>query len=374
LKITGAVLHELGLPRPYGTSAPVQLQELELAPPQIGEILVRIAAAGLCHSDLSVVDGNRPRPLPMALGHEAAGEVVEIGPGVEDIAVGDHVVLVYVASCGSCEFCSSGQPALCSRAAASNAAGTLLRGGRRLTDAKGEPVQHHLGLSAFSDYAVVDRRSVVAIDQDIPFDVASMFGCALLTGFGAVAHTAGVKPGESVVIFGLGGVGMAAVMAAVASGANPIIAVDPIAEKRELALSLGATHVSHPDEALALVRSVTAGGARWAFEVVGSAAVMQAAFEATGRGGTTVAVGLPKPGTELVLPALTVVAESRSLLGSYMGSAQPQRDIPTMIGLWRAGKLPVERLKSGEFGVAEINTALEGLAAGSALRQVLIPG
>jgi alcohol dehydrogenase len=365
MRTRSALLSRVGADRPYATSAPLTVTDLDLDPPGEGELLVRVEAAGVCHSDLSVVDGNRVRPLPMALGHEAAGVVERVGPAVADVRAGDHVVLVFVPACGSCRHCAGGTPALCVAGAAANGAGTLLRGGRRLWRA-GEPVHHHLGVSAFSEYAVVDRASAVVIPDDVPWETAALFGCALLTGVGAVHHTVTVRPDNSVAVFGLGGVGLSAVMGAAVVGAREIVAVDPVPAKRELALSVGATRALHPDEA-ADVR------VDYAVEAVGSAGVLAAAFAATGRGGTTVAVGLPHPSAELRLPALPVVAEAKTLTGSYMGSAVPQRDIPRLIGLWRDGRLPVERLHTGTLSLDEINTAMDALADGTAVRQLIRP-
>lgn len=369
MKTRAAVLTTVGADRPYAGSRPLTVVELDLDPPGEGELLVRVEAAGVCHSDLSVVDGNRVRPVPMALGHEAAGVVVDVGPAVRDVRPGDHVVLVFVPACGSCPQCNAGASALCAPAAAANGAGTLLRGARRL-HWDGTAVHHHLGVSAFSEYAVVDRASAVVIDDDVPFPVAAMFGCALLTGVGAVQNTVVVRPGESVAVFGLGGVGLSAVLGAALAGAYPLIAVDPVRAKRDLALELGATHAVHPDEDWP---PEAAGGVQYAVEAVGSTAVLGAAYEATGRGGTTVAVGLPHPSAELRLPALSLVAEAKTLVGSYLGSAAPQRDVPRMVALWRAGRLPVERLHSATLPLAEVNEAMDRLAEGTVVRQVITP-
>ncbi|MTD16401.1 alcohol dehydrogenase catalytic domain-containing protein [Nakamurella sp. YIM 132087] len=373
MRIRAAVLREVGAERPYAGSAPMVLEELELQDPGPGEVLVRITAAGVCHSDLSVIDGNRIRPLPMALGHEAAGTVVDTGPGVADVVPGDQVVLVYVPSCGHCRYCSSGRPALCPDAAAANGRGDLVRGGSRLRTPDGEEVRHHLGVSGFADHAVVDRTSLVVIDKDIEPGTAALFGCAMLTGFGAVMHTAHVRPGESVAVFGLGGVGQAAVMSAAVAGAHPLIAVDPVPAKQQLALELGATHACSPDELAEVLAAHSPGGVDVALEVVGSAAVLRGAYDATARGGRTVSVGLPHPDAEVSLPAMNLVAENRSVLGSYMGSSQPQQDIPAMIALWRAGRLPVHKLATAELPLDEINTAMDNLADGKAVRQVLLP-
>lgn len=371
MKTIGAVLRRVATERPYSATAPVSLEAVELDDPGPGEVRVRIEAAGVCHSDLSVVNGDRVRPLPMALGHEAAGVVDAVGAGVVDLRLHDHVVMVYVPSCGDCSYCRGGQPALCERGAASNGAGELLNGARRLRDADGHDVNHHLGVSGFAPYAVVHHSSAVKVDDAVPFDVAALFGCAMSTGYGAVVRTAGVRPGDSVIVIGLGGVGLSAVMAANAVGAGDVIAVDPVASKRERAIELGATRAVAPDEVVDLVAGT--GGADWVFEAVGAGGVMEQAFALTRRGGTTVYMGLPHPDVRLDLPALTVVAESRTVKGSYMGSTRPQQDIPAMARLWLEGKLPVERLISAHRPLSEINLALEALADGSAIRQVLVP-
>lgn len=374
MRTRAAVLVATDRVRPYADTRPVEVVELELAPPGPGELLVRVEAAGLCHSDLSVVDGNRPRPTPMALGHEAAGEVIETGPGVTDVAVGDHVVLVFVPRCGTCAECAAGRPALCEPAAAANTAGELLRGGRRWGNLDGVPVNHHLGVSAFAEHVVVDRGSVVVVPDDVPYAIAALFGCALLTGAGAVLNSAAVRPGESVAVFGLGGVGLAAVLGAVVAGAHPIVAVDPVASKRALAIEFGATHAIGPDDAQQAVRDLVPGGVRHAFEAVGSAKVLADAWTVTRRGGTTVSVGLPHPSQQLTIPATQLVGEARTLLGSYLGGAVPQRDIPAMIGLWQAGRLPVDRMHSASLELDDINAALDALADGHVVRQVLHPG
>ncbi|MFD9817015.1 zinc-binding dehydrogenase [Streptomyces sp. NPDC059080] len=371
MKTRAAVLRTVSTDRPYATTAPVAVEELELGAPREGEVLVKIAAASLCHSDLSVVNGDRVRPLPMALGHEAVGVVVETGPGVRRVTPGDHVALVFVPSCGSCADCAQGRPALCAAAAAANGSGGLLHGPSLLTDAAGERVHHQLGVSAFAEHAVVAQESLVPIPRDVPFAVASMFGCAVLTGAGAVINTAALRPGQSTVVYGLGGVGLSAVLGARAAGAYPVVAVDPVAEKRELALRLGASHAYAPDEAPAAIRELTSGGAEIAVEAVGSPAVMAVCLDVVGRGGKVVSVGLPAPGRALEVPALAFAGEGKSLLGSYMGDAVPSRDIPRFLNLWRAGLMPVELMHTGTLPLTGINDALEELASGRAIRQVL---
>ena len=372
MNVRAAVLEVAGALTPYASSRPLTVEEVSLADPEGGELLVRIEAAGVCHSDLSVVDGNRPRPLPMVLGHEAAGVVEAVGPGITDIREGAHVVLAFVPSCGSCAACTSGQPALCAPAAAANVEGRMLGGGRRLRR-DGEELHHLLGVAGFAERAVVARGSAVEIDDDVPLDTAALLGCATLTGVGAVLNTAGVRPGESVAVFGLGGVGLAAVLGAAVAGAQPIVAVDPVASKRELALQLGATAAFEPVEAIEAIRELTRGGARYAFEAAGHPRVLEAAYAATGRAGMTVTVGLPNPSLEVQLPALSLVAEARTVVGSYMGSSVPQRDIPRFVSLWRAGRLPVEKLRTATLPLEDVNEAMDALASGEVVRQILRP-
>jgi len=373
MKTTAAVLRAVTEARPYTSSTPLVLEEVELGGPRAGELLIRVEAASVCHSDVSVVDGSRVRPLPMALGHEAAGVVEELGPGVRDVKVGDHVVLTFVPSCGTCPECSSGRPALCTPGAAANGAGTLLHGPSLLTDSGGRPIHHHLGVSGFARHAVVARESAVVIPADVPLPTAALFGCAVLTGAGAVLNTAPVRPGQSVAVFGLGGVGLASVMAAGVAGAATVIAVDPVESKRRLALELGATHAFAPEEAEKAVKDLTGGGAELTYEAAGVPAVLEAAFRATRRGGTTVAMGLPHPSRTLTLPALAFAGLGQSLVGSYMGSASPQRDIPRYLALWKKGRMPVDRLQSALLPLSRINDAFEALASGAAVRQVLLP-
>lgn len=371
--IVSAVLRREGNTAPFAESRPLELLALELAPPLPGELRVRIDAAGICHSDLSVVNGDRPRPLPMALGHEATGIVEALGdPAETAFAVGDRVVLVFLPACGECARCAAGEGYLCEPAAAANGCGELLRGGMRLCGHDG-PVRHHLGVSAFSSHAVVDRRSAVRIDADIPPEIAALFGCAVLTGVGAVMNSAQVRPGEGIAIFGLGGVGLAALLGAVASGANPILAIDPSADKRALALELGATAVADPAEADAMLMARMPGGADVVIETVGKAAVLERAYAAGRRGSRIVTVGLPNPADMFSIPAVSLVAGGKTLIGSYMGSSIPARDIPRYIALWRAGRLPVERLLTSVSKLASINTLLDELAAGRAVRQVVTP-
>ena len=374
MKTRAAVLNAMGLPRPYAASRPLTVTELTLDPPGQGEVLVRIAAAGLCHSDLSVINGDRPRALPMALGHEAAGVVEDIGPGVDDLARGDHVVMVFVPSCGHCLPCAEGRPALCEPGAAANTAGTLLSGARRLRR-NGERINHHLGVSAFAEHAVVSRRSLVKIDRDLPLDQAALFGCAVLTGVGAVVNTARMSPGASVAIVGLGGVGLNALIGACAAGARQILAVDLADDKLGLARQLGATGAYNAGAAdvVESIREATGGGVEYAFEMAGSAKAMELAYRITRRGGTTVTAGLPPPSHGFTVAHVNLVAEERTIKGSYIGTCVPVRDIPRYIALYRQGRLPVDRLMSGQLALDDINEGFDRLHEGKVVRQILTP-
>ena len=372
MKIRAAVLDRMGAAMPYATSKPLRITTIDLDPPGRGEVLVKIAAAGLCHSDLSVINGDRPRPMPMALGHEAAGVVAEVGEDVSDLVPGDHVIMVFMPSCGHCVPCAEGRPALCEPGAAANGAGTLLSGKRRLS-CDGAVVNHHLGVSAFAEYAVMSRRSVVKIDRDLPLVEAALFGCAVLTGVGAVVNTAKLQPGQSAAVIGLGGVGLSSVLGAIAAGARQVVAIDLSDSKLELARSLGASHTvnARDPDAAEQVRSLTGGGVEFAFEMAGSARAMELAWKITKRGGTTVTAGLPPPSAALPVPLVQLVAEERSLKGSYIGTCVPARDIPRYVALYRAGRLPVDRLLSGTLTLDQINEGFDRLHHGQAVRQVI---
>ena len=373
MKINAAVLREVGNPQPYADSQPLRIEPITLDPPGPGEVLVRIRAAGLCHSDLSVINGDRPRPVPMVLGHEAAGEVVELGAGVDDLAPGDHVVLIFVPSCGHCAPCAEGRPALCEPGNAANGRGELLSGARRLR-AEAVPVNHHIGVSAFADHAVVSRRSLVKVDKDLPFEQAALFGCAVLTGVGAAVNTAGVRAGQSVAVVGLGGVGFAALLGALAAGATRVVAVDLLPKKLAFARDLGATDAFLASDAdcIAQVKEATGGGVDICLEMAGSVPALDLAYRITRRGGTTVTAGLAHPSKSVAIQQVSLVAEERTLKGSYIGSCIPTRDIPRFVSLFRAGKLPVDRLLSETLPLERINEAFDRLAAGKTIRQVVV--
>lgn len=366
MKITGAVLDTIGKPRPYAESRPITISEIDLGQPGPTEILVQIEAAGVCHSDLSVVDGNRVRPVPMLLGHEAAGRVVEIGTDVDGLVPGQRAVMSFLPRCESCPNCAEEGRLPCTAGSKSNAAGTLLHGSMRLSR-NGKPIYHHLGVSGFASYAVVDSASAVPVGDDIPPDIAAVLGCAVLTGGGAVLNAARPKVEDSITIVGLGGVGMAALITAVSQNISTVIAVDTMEEKRNHALRLGANEVYSP-------QSLIDNGikAKYVIECAGNAKAFETAFLATEVGGTTITAGLPAPDAMARISPMTITAEARTIVGSYLGSAVPSRDIPKYAQLWRDGKLPVEELITSRIQLADINLAMDQLADGKAVRQVIM--
>lgn len=372
MKMTAAVLYEQGLPRPYASSLPLRVETVDLEGPGEGEVLVKIVGAGLCHSDLSTIDNSRPRTLPAVLGHEGAGIVVEVGRGVADLTMGDHVVFVFVASCGSCRNCTRGKPHVCQRWPEMRNRGALLSGGRRLSR-NGQPIAHYSGISCFAEYAVVARSSLVKIDKSVPLVDAAMLGCAVQTGVGAAVNTAGVGPGDVVAVIGLGGVGLCSLMGALVAGAQRVIAVDLSDDKLRFARQLGATdtyNASDPDCAAA-IRSATGGGVDYAFEMAGSMQALALATEILGRGGSVVSAGLPPASAKFSFHPTALVGDEKSIRGCYMGSCVPERDVPIFAELYKQGRLPIDRLKSGTLPLEDINAGFDRLADVAAIRQIV---
>ena len=374
MKIRAAVLRESGLPRPYCESKPLQIEEVELDGPKRGEVLVQIKAVGLCHSDLVAINGERGKPMPIVIGHEAAGIVVELGEGVRGFDKGDHVVPTYVASCGHCEMCAVGRPALCEPATMTNADAVLWDGTTRLHK-NGQRIHHHSGVAGFAEYAVMPKEALIKIDKSIPFEHAALFGCGVVTGVGALLNTAGVKPGEHVAVVGLGGVGLSALLAAVAAGAGRIIALDLNPQKLQLARELGADFAINAadSDCVSQVREATLGGSHVAVETAGSAKALETAYQITRRGGTTVTAGMPGPEAKVTLSHLSLSAEERCLKGSYMGSCVPKRDIPRYLSMFQDGKLPVDKLLSRTIGFNDLNAAMDRLDDAATVREILMP-
>lgn len=364
MRIHGAVLERIGDPGPYAQSRPLTVCELELDPPGPGEVLVEIEAAGLCHSDLSVLNGDRPRPVPMLLGHEAAGRVREVGPGVSGARPGQRVVMTFLPRCGQCPGCRTGGLRPCAPGSAANEAGTLMSGTRRL-HRDGAEIHHHLGVSGFATHAVVDERSIVPVADDVPPDIAAVLGCAVLTGGGAVLNAGRPRPGETVAVVGLGGVGMAALLTALA-GDHEVWAIDTSEDKRTSAARLGASKVLTPAQVVdgRLQADVVV-------ECAGNARAFETAVHLTGPGGRTVTVGLPPAGDRAAISPLWLVAGGRTLIGSYLGSSVPSRDIPAFAELWRQGRLPVPELITSHLRLERVNEGMDRLARGTEVRQII---
>lgn len=375
LTCKGLVLRELELPTPFAESQPLKLETVTLAPPKPTDLVVKVRGGGLCHSDLSVINGSRGRMVPMLMGHEGAGEVVEIGAGIDDVKVGDKVVFQFAPSCGRCEMCQSGRPQICYAAVTARMEGGLLSGGSRITGENGEKIAHHTGISCFAEYAVVNRGSVVVVDDPISMVDAAVFGCAVMTGTGAVMNTSNIQAGETVAIFGLGGVGLCGIMGAKASGAGVVIGVDLEESKRQKALELGATHVfdARDPELASKVADLTRGGVDVAVELAGAIGAMEGAYSVLRRGGRLVTAGLSPAGAKFGFEHADLVSNEKAVIGSYMGSSVPVRDIPRFLRMFHAGQLPVDKLIDGYLGFDEVNAGFDKLNEGKALRQILAP-
>lgn len=366
MRIRAAVLEQTG--------GPLTIAELELAAPGPEEVLVRLAASGVCHSDWNAIDGTAETPCPAVLGHEGAGIVEAVGERVARVRVGQHVALSWAPWCGKCEECVRDLPQLCSTVWPAIGMGGLMDGTPRLSR-DGEPVFHYSFLSTFAEACVVPERSCIPIADDVPFDIAALVGCAVTTGVGAVWRTAQTRPGDRFAVFGCGGVGLSALMAAVAVGADPVLAVDAAPQKLDVARSFGATDTvlwQGSSEATAeAVREASSGGVDVAVEATGRPEAMEAAFLSTRAGGAAVLIGIPRQDAVLSLPAGTIPRMERRVLGSIYGSSKPERDFPQILGLYRAGRLPLDRLVSHRLPLEEVERGFELMHSGDALRVVL---
>jgi S-(hydroxymethyl)glutathione dehydrogenase / alcohol dehydrogenase len=366
MRIRAAVLEHTG--------GALAVQELELAPPGQGEVLVRLAASGVCHSDQNAIDGTAETPCPAVLGHEGAGVVEALGPGVTSVAVGDHVTLSWLPSCGRCSECIRELPQLCRAAWPAMGEGALLDGTTRLSR-DGEPVHHYSLISSFADACVVPERSCIVIPNDVPFDVAGLVGCAVTTGIGAVWNTARVRPGDRVAVVGCGGVGLSALLGALAAGASEIVAVDlseaKLATARELGATQGVLWAGSPEATADAVREATSGGVDYAVEATGRTDAMLAAFLSTRNRGAAVLIGIPREDAVLPVPALSIPRMERRILGSIYGSARPERDFRLILDLYRRGRLPLDRLVSHRLPLDRIDEAFALMHAGEARRSVI---
>jgi NDMA-dependent alcohol dehydrogenase len=353
---------------------PFSVEDVELSGPGPGEVELRIAAAGVCHSDWNVVTGATANPLPVVLGHEGAGVVTAVGPGVESVTAGDHVILSWLPACGRCYYCSRGRYVLCDVAMEDMFRGTLPGGALRLSQ-NGTPLFHYSYLSAFAERCIVPEGCCVRVRDDAPLEIAALVGCAVMTGYGAAVLRAEAAPGSVVAVFGAGGVGLSAVMGATLAGADAVVAIDPVYFRRRMALELGATHALDPssDDVVAALRDLTEGrGADIALDTAGAPGVVAQSYAAVRRGGTVVAVGLPPEGLTADLPAADLPREEKVVTGSFYGSCNPPIDMPKVIDLYMEGRLPLDRLVTRTFPLDEINEAFAAMNAGEVARAVIV--
>lgn len=365
MKIKAAVFRE-----PH---VPFSIEELDLAPPRAGEVLVRVAAAGVCHSDWHLMTGATKHSAPVVPGHEGSGVVVSVGTGVTAVKPGDHVALSWAPSCGTCFYCLNDRPSLCGTYVGPIWAGTMMDGTTRLSK-DGEPVYHFSALACFADHAVVPQECCVILDKDIPLTVAALIGCAVTTGVGAALNTAHVKPGSSVVVYGAGGVGLSIIMGARLAGASRIIAVDTSEAKGDIAQSFGATDIvmAGPGTVNA-IKGMTGGrGADYVFEAIGLPPVQEECLDAVRPGGMVVLAGVSPMGSATNLPGAILTRQEKTVTGSYYGSANPARDFPLYADLYRRGLLDLDRLVSRTYPLEQINEAYADMLSGEIARGLLV--
>ena len=365
MQIQAAVLH--------APNTPFSIETLRLDDPRAGEVRVKIAACGVCHSDYHLVTGTTQHPMPVVCGHEGAGVVEAVGAGVTRVQPGDHVTLSWTPDCGHCFYCLRGQPNLCETYTEPIWAGTMLDGTTRL-HLNGEPVYAYCGLATFAEYVVVPEQSCVKIHPDFSLEAAALVGCAVATGVGAALYTGRVQPGDSVVVLGCGGVGLNVIQGAALCGASTIIAVDTNEAKLRLARDFGATDglLSSTNVADA-VRSLTGGrGAEYAFEAVGLPALQELALDLIRPGGMVVLAGLSAMGTGTNLPGAVITRQEKTVKGSYYGSVNPQRDFPLLLDLYSSGKIKLDQLISRTYRLNEINEAFDTMLRGVIARGVIV--
>lgn len=358
----------------------VSLTDVELATPKAGEVRVKIAAAGVCHSDLHVRRGEWPAPAPMVMGHEGSGVVVEVGDGVTSLAVGDHVVLCWVPPCGECRYCLQGREARCQKVATVVAPqGVLFDGTSRLSirhsDGDDEPLHHYLGVSSFAEEVIVPASGAIKVRDDAPLDVIAVVGCAVATGVGAVTNTAAVEPGSTVAVIGCGGVGLNVVQGAKLAGAERIVAIDVVPEKTEMAMQFGATDRidASQGDAVQQLFALIPDGVDYAFDAIGRTVTTEQAIHMLGLGGAAVIVGLPPAGARASFEPLVLAEADQRIIGSNYGSVRPSVDIPALVDRYMDGQLQLDPLISGRRPLSEAAEALDDLAAGGVLRTLLIP-
>ena len=351
----------------------LEICDVDVMDPKAGEVRVQIMAAGVCHTDLSVMNGSLKAPLPAILGHEGAGIVRDIGPGVTAVKPGDHVIPLWRLSCGACEYCNDRRPALCGEGTEIRSSGRLIDGSSRFSFG-GQEILHFAGVSSFSQYTVLPEGAVLKIPKDFPFEQAALMGCAVITGVGAAVNAAQVKPGRTVAVFGAGGVGVNVIQGAALAGAKMIIAIDRDARRLDDALIFGATHIIDASDLdpVAVVRQLTDGrGVDYAFEAVGLPVTIRQAYDCLAKRGVAMTVGIAPTATEVTISPVGLVYEERVLTGSLYGSAAPKTDIPMMIELYRNGRLKLDELLTRAYPIEEINEAYEAMRSGETLRSVV---
>ena len=355
----------------YEPNTPLKVEKVTLDEPQANEVLVKIVATGLCHSDLHFMKGEMPAPMPVVPGHEGAGIVEKVGPSVTTLQTGDHVVMMVSFSCGKCRYCIEGKPTMCVENLPIQSMATLPGGGKRLHKGKDE-LNHLFGLASYAEYAVVHERSCVKVREDAPLDVVCLLGCGTSTGIGAAINSTGIKPGESIAIFGCGGVGLSAVIGAKLAGAGKIIAVDTLDKKLAMAKKLGADHLINvsQDDPITKVMELTGGGADYALECIGNVNVMSQAFASIRFGGKLIVVGMAPLGTMFSIATYEFLL-GKTVTGTVQGDINPQIDIPRYIDLFMDGKLPIDKLITRSYTLDEINDAFEALEKGKVIRSVI---
>lgn len=354
----------------YAFGDALQVESLVLAAPRADEVVVKLSASGVCHSDLSVQQGKLPFPTPVVLGHEGAGVVEEVGKDVKTLSPGDHVVLSCIENCGRCHYCATGQVHLCEGGILS-----MMAGGELVFEKGGARIARFSGVGSFAERTVVRASAAIKIPDEMPLDRACLVGCAVMTGVGAAMNTAKVEPGQTVAVYGCGGVGLNVIQGALLCGAARVIAVDLSPAKLELARVFGATDlVENKDEdAPERIRELTGGlGVDCAFEVIGAPAVIQQAFLSLKRGGKAIVVGVPPIGTEVRFPALMIPSDEKSIVGSLYGSAHMRRDMPRLIELYQRGRLKLDELVSRRIRLDDVNAAFTAMEKGEVARSVIV--
>lgn len=359
----------------YEAGKPLVLEEVEVQSPQAGEVTVRMKAAGVCHSDLHVMKGDLPMPSPIILGHEGAGIVEEVGPGVTSVQAGDSVIPIWRASCGRCDYCMNGKPALCDMGTAMRFTGLMPDGLTRFTNARGDSIRHYAGVSTFASISTMPEAAVVKIDSDFPLWKAALIGCGVITGVGAVVHAAGVRPGSTVAVFGCGGIGLNILQGARMVSARRIIAVDALASKESHARQFGATDFvdASAGDPVAAVKELTGGkGADYTFEAIGHPRVIEQAFDSTRKGGTCVVSGICRADARSAINVNQLVYAEKTLKGTLYGSARPRVDLLNLIDLHRSGHLMLDELLTRTYPLEQINEAYAALERGEVARSLIV--